>query len=368
MIWNGEGLKKLLDQKGCTISALATALKISRPTVHGWINGQAPKGFFLLQLCDFFQIGPEAFFSEREVADISIPLHRTSRGAKLTPEMDRVARELAQEYALFFKNSKVRTMVPVLRANIRDKINADILANELRKMAGTDPALPINYQSAFALIEKLGIIAVFRDFPESLKKSKAFYAKIFGHRVIFINADTNFLDLIFHLLHEAVHALRDDTPGATGKEEEAFCDKVASLTQFPEPYILSLAHMIKGNSAANAVIILKSYAETNSHALYGVQKRIDAIGLWPAGINTSSLHGAEANVRKKFPPISKILLSSGDARDFVEQMKTLSPGFITLLACYLPQCSDRKLGELLGLDNSPDASLLREELQRIPQK
>lgn len=368
MNWNGEGLKKLLEQKGYTISSLAATLKISRPTVHSWMGGEVPKGFFLMKLCDLFQVSPDVFFTGQPFADISIPLHRTSRGAKLTPEMDTAAKELAQDYALFFKNSPARTMVPILRADIRDKKNAAIIADSLRAMVGIEPKEPMNYQAAFDLLEKLGIIAVFRDFPDGLQKSKAFYAKIFNHRVIFINAATNFLDLIFHLLHEAVHALRDDVPGAAGDDEETFCDSVASLTQFPDQYILSLAHMIKGVSPSIGIVFLKSYAENNGHALYGVKKRIDALGLWPARISNNALNGAEANVRRTFPPISEMLLSSGDARGFIENMKILSPGFISLLARYLPQCSDRKLGELLGLDNAPDASQVREELQRIPQK
>ena len=69
MNWNGEGLKKLLEQKGCTISALATTLDISRPTIYSWMSGEAPKGFYLMKLCDFFRVGPEVFFTGQPFAE-----------------------------------------------------------------------------------------------------------------------------------------------------------------------------------------------------------------------------------------------------------------------------------------------------------
>lgn len=62
---------------------------------------------------------------------------------------------------------------------------------------------------------------------------------IHGHRIVFVNNSTNIIDLIFPVLHEAVHAIRDEIQINNGFDaaEEAFCDKVANYIQFPDGYV-----------------------------------------------------------------------------------------------------------------------------------
>lgn len=47
------------------------------------------------------------------------------------------------------------------------------------------------------------------------------------------------MDLIYPVLHEAVHAIRDEayTDGFYDTAEEDFCDYVANYVQFPEEYV-----------------------------------------------------------------------------------------------------------------------------------
>ena len=94
--------------------------------------------------------------------------------------------------------------------------------------------------TTFRLLHTLKIVTIFRQFPKSLK-AYAFYCKIHGHRVVFVNYDTNVLDLIFPLLHETVHAIRDEENGGVPDiEEETFCDVVSNWVQFPEGSNVSL--------------------------------------------------------------------------------------------------------------------------------
>ncbi len=135
-------------------------------------------------------------------------------------------------------------------------------------------------------------------------KAYAFYTKINDHRVVFVNNATNVLDLIFPLLHEAVHAIRDELSINDGYDEaeEKFCDMVANHVQFPDEYVKMVYEMIKDLDIPIQINKLKTFVANYSHALYGVMKRIQSI-------NPNfdlKIGGADTNLKKKFPTIGEI--------------------------------------------------------------
>jgi hypothetical protein len=72
------------------------------------------------------------------------------------------------------------------------------------------------------------------------------HSRIAGHRVIFVSIDTSVINLNFCLLHETVHAVRDELPDQIEIQiEEEFSDMVTNHTQFPARYVEDVALMVK---------------------------------------------------------------------------------------------------------------------------
>ncbi|MFW9998197.1 MAG: hypothetical protein ACFFD4_39515, partial [Candidatus Odinarchaeota archaeon] len=293
---------------------------------------------------------------------IIIPVHRTRRKAKITANMQKEAFELAKEYAIFFKNSKDSDLVLVARVSKRIQENIMKISKELRRESGIEEDSPIDYLHTFKLMEHLGINVIFRYFPDTIK-SYAFYTKIHNHRVVFVNNSTNVLDLIFPLLHESVHAIRDEigVPGEYDQEEENFCDQVANHVQFPDEYVKFVYKTISGLSPGTQVNKLKTFGEKYGHALYGIVLRIQS--MFPDF--SLKVGGADANLRKKFPTIGNVLFSKEDPREYIEKVSTLSPNFVEKILAQLDGISYRKLAELLGLESVLDAKTVKQELTKL---
>jgi hypothetical protein len=313
-----------------------------------------------LSLCKILQQDPDRFFLDDSKAVIVTPAHRKRRNAKVKPEMQDESFELAQEYELLFKQAPRSDLLMVTRERDRSEVNALRIAGQMRRIAGVEPEKPIDYRHTFQLLERLGINVIFRNFPASIK-SYAFYTAIHGHRVVFVNNSTNVIDLIFPLLHETVHAIRDEIapPGSDYDEaEEDFCDLVAGYIQFPAEYVNLVYNTISGLPAGVQVNKLKNFGKQFSHSLYGLVKQIQRsqpdFTLDPAG--------ADANLRKELPAIGEILFEGDDVRQYLRKVSLLNSNFTRLLAEQADSLSDRKLCELLGLDGVLDRQTIRDQL------
>ena len=362
MEWAGEKIKNLIKKNNFSIVKLAEKIGVSRQTVNDWINGQIPRGNHLINLCKLFKVNPDFFFSKDFDNSISVPVHRTRRTAKVTPAMQKDALDLAGIYEVLFENDANSSVVPVVRVHNRTDKAAKKIAGELRKRAGISQDLPPDYERTFSLLEQLGIKVIFRYFPEKIK-AYAFYTKIHGHRVVFVNNSTNIIDLIFPVLHEAVHAIRDEIQinDAFDTEEENFCDNVANNIQFPDEYVHMVYDVINGLSAGAQVNKLKIYGKTYSHALFGIAKQIKTID---PDFNLK-IGGADSNFRKGFHKIGDILFAGDDPRDYVAKISKLSPLFISVILNQIDSITNRKLGEMLGIESVLDIKAVKDELIRM---
>ena len=364
MEWLGEKIKDLIKEQNISIIKLAEMAGVSRQTVNDWINGQIPKGNHLIFLCKTFNINPDYLFSHDFNGSITVPTHRTRKKAKVTPAMQKDALEMAKEYDLLFRNVPEFGIFPVMRGQNPSEQTAKKIAKELRVKAGVMNELPPNYEQAFTLMENLGIKIIFKYFPPKLK-AYAFYTKIHGHRIVFVNNSTNILDMIFPLLHEAVHAIRDEFAINDGfdEDEEMFCDKVANHIQFPDAYVRMVYDVIKDLQIPFQVNKLKTFGSSHSHALYGIIKRIKYID--PAF--DLKIGGADTNLKKRFPAIGEILFEEKEPRDFVKTIAELSPLLINIILEQINGLTTRKLGELFGIENLMDAKIVKDELLRLKE-
>jgi len=362
MEWLGCKIKELIKERNISIIKLAEMAGVSRQTVNDWINGQVPKGNHLIFLCKTFNINPDYLFSQDYNVSISVPVHRMRRTAKVTPSIQKDAMEMAEEYDLLFRNAPEPGILPVMRGQDRSEETAKSIARDLRAKAGVSEGLPPDYKNCFTLMQNLGIKIIFRFFPARIK-AYAFYTKIHGHRVVFVNNATNVLDLIFPLLHEAVHAIRDELNINDGfdEDEETFCDMVANHIQFPDAYVQMVWSVIKNLQAGIQINNLKTFGRKYSHALYGIVKRIQLIHQ-DFDLN---IGGADTNLRKEFPTIGNILLENKEPRDFVNVMEKLSPIFAQIILRQIDGLTTRKLGEILGIENLMDAKIVKDELLRL---
>jgi transcriptional regulator with XRE-family HTH domain len=368
MPFNGALIKSNAKEAGITLLQLAADLDVSRQTVNSWIGGQVPRGQYLVKLCSILNIKPGAFFSEPMESLISAPLHRTIGKKSVTPALRQLSKDLAEQYLNLFRQAPTASILPVLRIQKRSIENAQKTAQWLRERSGIAEGKPMDYNSAFQLLANLGINAVFREFPGDLQKnSYAFYSTIAGQRVVFVNIDTNVLDLIFQILHETVHAVRDEEPEAIAiAEEEDFCDQIAEFTQFPDYYANIAARCISEIREPGIIINrMKEISREGKHSLWGIYFRLKHLGKVQEDLNVG---GAAANLKKEFPTLRDILFSKNDPRNFVDMLALLSPNFYNLVSNQVPECSVRKFGEWLGLDTSMDSRAVVDEIVRRKAK
>jgi transcriptional regulator with XRE-family HTH domain len=193
MKWNGQKIVELVDDRHINVSSLAKAIGVTRPTIYGWIKGKAPKGHDLLQLCNYFNIGAEKFFNDSNSSLISITAHRTHKNVKTTEDKRDAARVLASEYLLFFKQAQPFGIVQSLPNISNSTQYIQSLVSQVRLLSDIADGKPMTYECALALLNKLGIFTIFREFSREIK-SYAFYCTISNHRVVFVNTRTNVLD------------------------------------------------------------------------------------------------------------------------------------------------------------------------------
>lgn len=359
MIWRGEKIKSLAKERNLTLSYLATQMEVSRQTVNDWINGQIPKGNHLILLCRTLQVSPADLFLPRMEQVFTVPLHRTIRKKKVTPEMQQDALAIIKQYEIFFRNCPDPGVVPLIRVKERDDRASKATARMLRERYASNKDLPLNYADVFKLLSDLGIIVVFRYFPSTLN-GYAFYTKISKQRIVFVNYNTNVIDLIFPLLHEMVHALRDEVSidSSEAAEEEAFCDMVANYMQFPDEYVGLVYDTISGMSPGAKVNRIKEFGRRYSHSLFGIVKRME--DMFPSF--SLNVGGADTNFKKGFPSIGSCLFNGDNPEAFVKILSLLSPKFMDIMTDQISSLTNRRLSEILCLESYLDAKSVKDIL------
>lgn len=361
MSWLGIKIKNLAKEKNISLLKLAEEVGVSRQTVNDWIRGQIPKGNHLLSIAEILRVSPNDFFDMKQNDDILIPVHRKRKGAKINQEVQKETIDLVNEYKLFFKSVINIPIVPVIRTSISNLDSAKMIAADLRNKLNLINISTINYEQTFRLLNMLGIHIVFQKFPETIK-SYAFYTRIFNNRVVFVNSRTNILDLIFPLLHEAVHAVRDENNNVElYEQDEEFCDLTASYIQFTDEYIKLVYETISNLSKSAQINKLKNFGAEFSHSLFGVVKRIKALN---AGFSLD-VGGADTNLKKDFLTIGEILNRNGNEYDYLNVLSKLSPLFVTAIYEQLENISDRKLAFLLCTEGNYDIYEIRKELPKL---
>jgi transcriptional regulator with XRE-family HTH domain len=111
-------------ENNISIIKLAEMAGVSRQTVNDWINCQVPKGNHLIFLCKIFNINPDYLFSQDFNSSISVPVHRVRKKAKVTPDIQKDALDLAMEYDLLFRNAPEPGILTVMRGQSRSKETA----------------------------------------------------------------------------------------------------------------------------------------------------------------------------------------------------------------------------------------------------
>jgi len=361
MEWLGHQLKELLKQAGVSQAELGRRLGVSRQTVVDWIKGQVPKGTHLLGIIDLLEIDVDLLFEEGPSPVQVAARFRKRRNAKVTQQVHDAAHDLAMEYAGVLEPRDMPILEQVIRRTEGDA--AEKLARRMRQLAGLDGTRePMDYEHAFRLMEALGICVILRPFPDVLK-DYAFYTVINGQRVVFVNSRTNLLDLIFPMLHEAVHALRDpeDVARHSDEEEDDFCDDVAGLAQFPDGYVDDVHFALKGRTAGAKINLLKGYAARNHHVAYGLFRRIQERH-GKQSIDAKSVHGADGNLRKDYPETLDDALLAKGVEGFIHVIRHLCPIWYRIVLSNLERLTTRKLADVLGLGNALDARDVRDEL------
>ncbi len=357
MKWIGENLKKAVKKAGITQQQLADDLGVSRATVISWMKDQVPKGIELMGICQHLGIAPDCLF-ENDVL-FSYPRHRLVAHAKKSNQLEQASIDLINNFNSFFCEDFSEPLL--LTINYHKQSNPLTIASELRKIVNLNDDSPIKLQTVFDLASRLGIFVIPIPFIGILAKTSAFYT-LFNecNKVIFINNNVKCLDLVYFLLHEICHAVINSTE--VNQAEEDFCEATARAVQFPECYVAKVHLAITGKTRGVAINILKDFSVKNHHSLYGIAVALDRCYKTSFA---STIGGANQNLNKSLPNLRSLLLDGNDVHSFIQRFSSISPRYFEkiILKIYT-DISDRKLCELLGLEDITNIDEIRVELKR----
>jgi hypothetical protein len=120
---------------------------------------------------------------------------------------------------------------------------------------------------------------------------------------------------------------------------------------------------LKNREPAIQINTLKTWSEKHGRALFGLAKRINSI--YPEF--NPKLGGANTNLKKRFPAIGDIIFQEKDPREFVNRLKNLSPLFVATLMRQIDSMTNRKVAEILAIDNIIDGDAIKRELQKLTE-
>lgn len=357
MKWLGEKLKDAVKKMNITQAVFADSIGVSRITVSSWFNGQVPKGIELMKICQLLKISPGSLF-DNEVS-FSRPRHRLTAHAKKTESLDVAADEMLKDYADFFTKDLSFPLSWVI--NYHAQSEPQKVAAQLRQLIKLQDEI-IKLKDVCDLAAKLGIFVVPACFAKELSRTSAFYTLYNNcNKVIFIDVKVCYLDLVYFLLHEICHAVINNRD--TDDAEEKFCENVAQIVQFPQNYVAEVHQKITGKTPQAQISILKQLSVKNCHSIYGISKALDC---YYRSTLAKSVGGALGNQKKQMPTLKQLLIEAADLSTFIKKFNSLFPLFFTKVVLdSFPELSDRRLCELLCIEDITYAPALRTELARV---
>jgi len=346
MKWRGDKLKELVKAQAFTQEAFSEAVGVTRPTYNAWIHGQVPKGIHLIKIWKALGVKAEDLFEGSQSAVQVLPLHRKRGTAKNTETSDKATLALAESFSGLFDDTDVPSLQLV--APIRSDAAAENVAIEMRKLMGLENAsTPPTFLQVLHLLDQLKVCAIFTSFPKEIK-DYAFYTQLRGSRVVFINTTTSVLDLVFPVLHEAVHAIRPVLESSDQEEinrEEDFCDKVASLVQFPDAYIREVRIALDGDG--RHMQVLEAFARQHAHVISGLAKRLGLLKK-----EDRSYYVADAVLRKEIKKtLRDCLMPNEHASIYLKHLEQCSPRWFALLKKRCNKVTVSKLAEYVDVSH-----------------
>lgn len=362
MKWLGNKLRSIIERKNLSVVSFSKSIGVTRETVYNWFSGQVPHGLELMKICKELSLNPSVFFEEDLV--YSVPKHRMKANAKHTANRDKEADAFICEQAGLFTEDSSSELG--LKALAYKDVEASRLACEFRKKSGVLEDQPMGLSNVLHLATYLNIFIVFISFPETIKTDALYSCISKKNRVIFIRSSMNLLDAVYIILHEICHAVIN---GGFSKEtmcqEEIICEKVANLSQFPLCYLNKMQDLFscchKSNVGAS-VVSLKDLSKKNLHTPYGVMKAVD---LNFKTKYAQKVAAASTNLKKEICSIKQYLQNHG-LESYLSKLQEISPLYFNrIILEKMDSLSDRKLCEILDIEDIAIANELRDLLKRL---
>lgn len=231
MKWMHERLEEAIKHKGLTKEQFADEIKVSRPTLHSWLNGSVPKGIHLMKIADYFGVRISQFFDEVTEVRTTLPLYHKIGSSASTDEMKATTKILTDLYKDLFAHDSENPLQEVVIS--RDPKTASFVADAFRKMMGVEAGKAPSLKDVLSLMRLLRVTVIPRSFPENIN-ADAFYVLMGCAKVIFINRNQTCDALASALIHEVVHSLRaslnEELTSDELDREEEYCDRIAEAT------------------------------------------------------------------------------------------------------------------------------------------
>jgi Zn-dependent peptidase ImmA (M78 family)/transcriptional regulator with XRE-family HTH domain len=246
---DSEIFESALAASGLNQGQLASRLGVPPQSFSRWVKNGYPANK-VRSLAKELAIKP----GDRFRRFIGAPVYQTFFRKKFKSEPSDGAKLKAINLAKFWLQREIFPMGLNSLPNLSTEVSPETVAQTIRGTFGL-PDVDVTFQSLHFRLQKVGVVAVPISFSffgvkdEMADQAVECAATVFdGIRkfTILVDTDANPALLAFNVCHELAHIFRPDAK--QGKEEETFCNQVASELMYSSRQIVAVLDRTKGKN------------------------------------------------------------------------------------------------------------------------
>ncbi len=266
--FQGEVLRSLMTSREIKFDQFGGKVGVSRQTVSTWISENRIPPRRLLDLKKALSISPDEFeqLTRRTTPEIQIQF-RTLKNVAVSESIKEDVGDVAKEYFRLDTTRIDRKDVKTVLQSSDPVAMAESIVHQLNLHR-----YKLSLESTILALEAHNIHVVFYDFgPEFVEENaQAACARSGDNAIIFINAHEAIEDVLWRIFHETCHLFSNHRE--ISKEQEDFCNLVATEVVTPQSFFLANANDLKKQfkSIKRAPLLAKEIARILSAGFSGV--------------------------------------------------------------------------------------------------